>query len=385
MTDRIVIHYSEIGIKGRNRRYFERALVRNVRAALGPAAEVRHQPGRLVVKPGPGADPAEVREALGRVPGIAYFSPAVVAPADPDAIAERAVAVLSDLAFDTFGVAARRSDKGFPFTSPELNAHVGAAVVARLGKKVDLTEPDVLLRIEVTRQGAYLYAEKVPGPGGLPVGTSGTVAASLSGGIDSPVAAYLMMKRGCRVVFVHVRNETQFAGGVDDKIRDLVAELTRYQVRSRLWVLPFGDLQRRIIAFVPAELRMIVYRRFMMRLLDRVADREDAQALVTGDSVGQVASQTLENLACIQAAARRPVLSPLVGLNKEEITDLARRIGTFPHSIAPYPDCCSFMIAPHPETRADPAVVARSEAAVAAADQYLAACLEAAQVETFEA
>ncbi|GAB4274544.1 MAG: tRNA 4-thiouridine(8) synthase ThiI [Deferrisomatales bacterium] len=384
MTHRIVIHYSEIGTKGKNREYFENALVRNVRRALGEGAGVKRRFGRIVCEPRDGLDPTVVRERLARLPGIAYFTVAVAAEADPEAIVERAVELLAPLAFETFGVEARRADKSFPLTSSEINIRVGSAVVTRLGKKVNLSSPDVRLTVEVTHREAYLYTEKVPGPGGLPVGTSGTVLASLSGGIDSPVAAYLMMKRGCRVVFGHVRNETQFRSGVEDKIRDLVRELTGFQLRSRLYVLPFGDLQRRIIAFVPAKYRMIVYRRFMMRLLEGVARREGAQALVTGDSVGQVASQTLENIACIRAATALPVLSPLVGMNKEEITAVAKAIGTYGASIEPYPDCCSFMIAPHPETRADPELIARCEGALEGADELVEACLAAAEVEDFE-
>lgn len=383
MEQRIVIHYSEIGTKGKNRPFFERALADNVRAALGQGVEVHRRFGRIVAVPRPGADAVAAREALSGIPGIAYFGIGLAVPRDPEALAESAVEVLGRLEFGTFGIETRRADKSFPLRSPDLNARIGAAVVNRLGKRVDLTAPEVRLTIEITPEETFLYTERIQGPGGLPVGTSGTVLSSLSGGIDSPVAAYLMMKRGCRVVFVHVRNETQFTAGVEDKIQQLVEQLTRYQGRSRLWVLPFGHLQRRIITFVPAKLRMIVYRRFMMRLLNRVAETEGAKAVVTGDSVGQVASQTLENLTCIQAASRLPVLSPLVGLNKEEITDLARHLGTYPFSIEPYPDCCSFMIAPHPETRADPALIQRAEAALEGAGELVERCLGHAEVREF--
>ena len=380
---RIVVHYAEIGLKGRNRDYFEKALVNNLRAALGTGAKVHRLRGRLVCQPAEGT-PLEVACArLARIPGIAHFAPVTVTTRDLDVITRTALALLAPLEFETFAVNTRRSDKTLPWTSPEANAWVGAAVVEKLGKWVDLGSPDVRLTVEVTHQGAYLSTVRHQGPGGLPVGTSGKVVASLSGGIDSPVAAYLMMKRGCRVVFGHVRNENQYSGDVEGKIQALVRELTGYQLRSRLYVLPFGDLQRQIITFVPPRLRMIVYRRFMNRLLTRVAQREGAKALVTGDSVGQVASQTLDNLSCIQESAGVPVLSPLIGMNKEEIIALARAVGTYEESILPYPDCCSFMIAPHPETRADPELVRRCEANLEDAEQRIEACLDAARVEEF--
>ena len=384
MRDRIVVHYAEIGLKGLNRPTFEKALMRNLYAALGHGSAVHRRPGRLLCSPAEGTSVEEACRRLERIPGVAHFAVATRTAPDLESITATALELLEPLQFGTFAVDTRRSDKSLPWTSPEANARVGAAVVEHLGKGVDLGHPDLRLTVEVTHQGAYLSTTRHQGPGGLPVGTSGTVVASLSGGIDSPVAAQLMMKRGCRVVFGHVRNENQYSGDVEGKIQALVRQLTATQLRSRLYVLPFGELQRQIITFVPSRLRMIVYRRFMNRLLTRVAHREGAKALVTGDSVGQVASQTLENLTCIQETAGFPVLSPLIGMNKEEITSLARAIGTYDESILPYPDCCSFMIAPHPETRADPAVVRRCEANLDDAEGLVEECLDQARVEDFE-
>ena len=287
-----------------------------------------------------------------RIPGVAYFSLGYSAPKDVAAIGRRAVDLLADRPFTRFGVKTKRADKDFPMTSEEISREVGAAILKGLdGKQVDLRFPDLWLHIELTGREAMLYTEKVPGPGGLPVGSSGRVMVSLSGGIDSPVAAYMLMKRGCRGIFAHIRNETQYASGVTDKIEQLVQTLSAYQLRSTLYQVPFGELQRHIIAFVPADHRMIIYRRCMMRILNRLARPEGAKAIVTGDAVGQVASQTLDNLHCIHSASQLPVLAPLVGMNKEETVTLAKEIGTYEHSILPYPDCCSFMIAPHPETR----------------------------------
>jgi len=372
-VNRIVIHYSEIALKGKNRRQFEDALLRHVRKALGGLVhEVRKQQGRLVCRPVDDADPQRVRAILSCIPGIVNFSLGHSAPKEIVAIGGRAVNLLAERNFNSFGVKTKRTDKAFPLTSEEISRQVGAAILKGLpGKKVDLTNPELWLFIELTGKEATLFTDKFAGPGGLPVGTSGTVMVSLSGGIDSPVAAYMLMKRGCRAVFAHIRNETQFTGGVTDKIEQLVDVLTRFQLRSTLYQIPFGDLQRRIIAFVPADYRMIIYRRCMMRILNLLAAREGAQAIVTGDAVGQVASQTLSNLHCIHNASPLPVLSPLVGMNKDETISLAKQIGTYEHSIEPYPDCCSFMIAPHPETRGVLEKVLRFEANIDGLDALL--------------
>ncbi len=351
--NRIVIHYSEIALKGKNRRYFEDALIRHVRNSLGKMIlDVRKNQGRLICRITENADTQVLSEKLLCIPGIANFSFGYSAPKNIEALGTRAANILADYDFTTFGVKTKRADKSFHLKSEEISRQVGAAILsAHEGKKVDLGSPDIWLNIELTGKEATLFTQKTPGPGGLPVGTSGRVMVSLSGGIDSPVAAYMLMKRGCRAVFCHVRNETQFERGVSNKIEKLVEVLTRYQLRSTLYQVPFGELQRQIIAFVPADYRMIIYRRCMMRILNQLAIPEGVKAMVTGDAVGQVASQTLNNLQCIQKASDLPVLSPLVGMNKDETIEIAKHIGTYEHSIQPYPDCCSFMIASHPETR----------------------------------
>lgn len=383
--NRIVIHYSEIALKGKNRRYFEDALLRHVRKALGDLVhEVRKRQGRLVCIPKDGIDPERISEILRRIPGIVNFSLGHSAPKDIDAIGRRAVNLLAERDFTTFGVKTKRTDKAFPLKSEEISRQVGAAILRGLeGKKVNLTMPDLRLYIELTGREATLFTDKIPGPGGLPVGTSGQVMVSLSGGIDSPVAAYMLMKRGCRAIFGHIRNETQFERGVTDKIEKLVEVLTRYQLRSTLYQVPFGELQRHIIAFVPSDYRMIIYRRCMMRILNLLAVREGAKAIVTGDAVGQVASQTLDNLHCIQNASRLPVLSPLTGMNKDETITIARQIGTYEHSILPYPDCCSFMIAAHPETRGVLEKVERFEQNIDNLEELLAQTVADAEMKHF--
>lgn len=385
--NRIIVHYNEIALKGKNRPRFENALLRHVRKALdGRVRDVRKSQGRLVCVPTEGSDPEQIAAALRHVPGVANFSFGISAPKEIDAIGAQAVRLLAETEFTTFGVKTKRADKSFPLDSQEISRRVGAAVLQSLdGKQVDLGTPDIWLRIELTGKEATLFTEKHAGPGGLPVGTSGRVMVSLSGGIDSPVAAYMLMKRGCRAVFAHIRNETQFQAGVTAKIEDLVEVLTRYQLRSTLYQVAFGELQRQIIAFVPADHRMIIYRRCMMRILTRLAEREGAQAIVTGDAVGQVASQTLNNMNCIQSATPLPVLAPLVGMNKDETIAIAQKIGTYEHSIQPYPDCCSFMIAAHPETRGVLETIVGYEAHIERLDELIDDAVASAEKSEFVA
>jgi thiamine biosynthesis protein ThiI len=260
--------------------------------------------------------------------------------------------LIRDRSFETFKIHARRADKNFPIKSPDINRQLGAAVVRELGKKVKLDSPDLTCYVHLISKGAYLYFDRTKGAGGLPVGTGGKVVVMLSGGIDSPVAAYKIMRRGCRAVFVHFHSYPHTSLESQQKVRDLVNLLSRYQYRSRLYMLPFAEAQRQIVALTPPETRVILYRRLMVRLAQRVAFREKAKALITGDSIGQVASQTLENIQVITQASSLPILRPLIGEDKEDIIRLAQKIGSFPISIVPDEDCCSLFVPRHPETRA---------------------------------
>lgn len=348
--DIYLIHYGEIGLKGKNRDYFERALVRNIERALGdPGYQVRRRFSRIVIEEGG----AEIGGALKFIPGIKYFAKAEKVDLDIEALKAAALELAETEGAEarSFKIAARRADKSFPLDSIAINRAVGAHIVQKTGKAVSLKEPELTIYIEIYQDEAYVYRQKIPGFGGLPVGTAGRVIALLSGGIDSPVAASLMMKRSCEVVFLHFFNETIHSPGVRRKITLLGEALTKIQPEIRLYMVPFGELQREIIRFIPSRYRMLVYRRLMMRIADEIAVAEGARALVTGDSLAQVASQTLENLNVIYSASRRPVLAPLIGFDKEETIQLANRIGTYEISIMPYEDCCSFMVAKHPETR----------------------------------
>jgi len=348
----VIIHYGEIGLKGQNRSFFEDKLIKNLRAVLADALVVRRQYGKITAELKPRADAESIKRILSRIPGIASFALAQKCELSLAGLQKEALSLLSKRDFRTFGIITRRSNKNFPQTSGEVNVILGDYLRKTLRKKVDLTHPDITVYVEISEKEIYVYLNKSKGIGGLPVGSSGRAVALLSGGIDSPVAAYMSMKRGMKVILVHILNKTM-AGGRQGaaKIQKIVTELAKIQGRSPLYIVPFEEIQKAIIAYVPAELRMIVYRRFMLRIAEAIAAQEKAKAIITGDSVGQVASQTLDNLKCVYDVASLPVLPPLIGMNKEEIIGVAKQIGTYELSILPYPDCCSFMIAEHPETR----------------------------------
>lgn len=384
MYDSIVVHYGEIGTKGKNRDFFERKLMENIRKALGKHVErVYKRYGRIVCDPVERADLDRIRKILEGLPGIEYFSFAVKSGLGMKNIRKASLNALNGRSFKTFRVVSRRSDKGFRMTSQELNNDIGSHICKRMGKKVKLKGPDAELHVEVCEKEAFVYCDKHRGVGGLPVGAGSRLVCSLSGGIDSPVSSFLMMKRGCEVVFVHIYNDTLTNTGVLSKLDGIVRQLTRFQNRSKLYVVPFGDIQKQIIMHVPAELRMIIYRRFMMRIMNEIARIEKAKGIVTGDSVGQVASQTVENMGCIHQSSMLPVFPPLLGMDKEEITGIAKRIGTYEHSITPYPDCCSYMIAKHPETRASLEVILKVEKGIKNQDKLIRDCVSKAKKKVF--
>ena len=345
----VVIHYGEIGVKGKNREFFERKLMDNVKKALGKnAKKVYRRYGRIVAE----VDDFEKAKALlEKVPGIEYFSPAERVENDMEKLKKITVKILQDKKFETFKIETSRSYKQFPFTSIEVNKSLGETVVNSLGKKVSLKNPEITVFIEICEKESFIYTQKFRGIGGLPVSTSGKVLCLLSGGIDSAVASFLMMKRGCKVVFVHFFNRTINTEAALSKIRKIVRKLTEFQLSSKLYLVPFEEIQGEIIKSVPSKYRMIVYRRFMTRIANILTKKEKAKALVTGDNLAQVASQTLENLNRIYELSSLPMIAPLIGFDKKEIIDMAKKIGTYQLSILPYQDCCSFMIASHPATK----------------------------------
>ncbi|HEV3139688.1 MAG TPA: tRNA uracil 4-sulfurtransferase ThiI [Vicinamibacterales bacterium] len=348
----IVVHYKELALKGGNRPWFINTLVRNLKAALaGLDVRVRAIMGRIEIELGDG-DWNEARDRIRHVFGIANFSYANRGPHDFEPLAAAILEDLGDRQTESFRVSATRADKRLPFTSPQVEREVGGLIKIAKGWRVNLDRPALTIHVEMLPDGAFYFFGKEPGAGGLPTGTGGRVACLLSGGIDSPVAAYRMMRRGCFVLFVHFHSYPILSRASQEKVREIAALLTRYQQRSRLLLVPFGELQQQIVLSVPPEMRVVMYRRLMMRIADRLARRWRARALVTGEVIGQVASQTLENMTAIAEAAGLEILRPLVGMDKDEITAEAEKIGTLPISNIPDQDCCTLFTPRHPATRA---------------------------------
>lgn len=364
MTPVAVVHYHEISLKRGNRPLFLWRLRQNLERAVAGCGvtEVRRLPGRLVLVLRPDADAAPLRERLGTVFGVAYFALGLSVPATLEAVEDATFRLLEGRRFESFRISARRTFKVFPMSSAEVNRALGAAVLARFPTRVDLEHPALTVHVELLPREALVYVDRVPGPGGLPVGVSGRVVALLSGGIDSPVAAWRLQRRGCEVEFVHFHSAPYLSDASQRKARALVGVLVRHQFHARLWLVPFGEVQREVVLAVPPPLRVVIYRRLMARIAEAVAGRVGALALVTGESVGQVASQTLENLARVNEVVALPILRPLIGMDKEEIVREARALGTYEISIEPDQDCCSLFVPPHPETHARAESVARAEA-----------------------
>ena len=360
----VIVHYQEIALKGKNRPWFVARLVRNIREALADldVRAVRALMGRIEILLGPSAEWSVIRDRLAGVFGVANFARAGRAPLDVEAIAAEILRDLGDLSTETFRVSARRADKRFPLTSPQIEREVGGRIKEARGWRVDLSNPGLTIHVEALTNDAFYFFGKDRGPGGLPSGVSGRVVCLLSGGIDSPVAAWRMMRRGCRVLFVHFHSYPILSRASQEKVRELVRLLTRYQLHSGLLLVPFGEIQQRVVLSVAPPLRVVIYRRLMMRIAEALARGHKAHALVTGEVVGQVASQTLENMTQIDDVVRMPVLRPLIGMDKDEITAEAQRLGTFPISIIPDQDCCTLFTPRHPATRARRSDVERAEA-----------------------
>lgn len=393
-----LIHYGEIGLKGKNIDFFKNKLRDNVRKALqalvSPRA-VNLGRSRITVELSEKhlqedrfaegwkslyGVRQQVESRLRKVFGIQYFGLGLRCTLALETIERVAAGLVKEETFKSFRVDTKRSNKAYHLTSPEINSMVGAFLQKIFSAEVKLKDPDVTVYVEIGDRESYVYTRKVPGPGGLPVGVSGKVVALLSAGFDSPVASYQMMKRGAEVVFVHFHSYPFISRDSIDQASALAKVLTAYQFRSRLYLVPFAETQQVIVAKTPAALRVILYRRMMVRIAEAIAKKEWAEGLVTGESLGQVASQTLRNIRVIDEVASLPILRPLVSFDKAEIIDAAKRIGTFELSSAPYDDCCSFLLPRRPNTWASPEEVSKAEMSLDT-DKLMAQALEKAELQ----
>ena len=381
----IVVHYQEIALKGKNRPWFLGRLVRNLRSALADldVIEVRALMGRIEIRLGPGTSREAAGERVRRTFGIANFSYARRTPLDIDVITRNILADLGDRTCRSFRLSVRRADKRFPMTSPQIEREIGTRIQQARGWAVDLDEAELTIHVELLTSEAFYFFGKERGAGGLPTGTAGRVTCLLSGGIDSPVAAHRMMKRGCVASFVHFHSYPILSRASMEKARELVQLLTMWQQRSRLYLVAFGDIQQQVVLAVPGPMRVIVYRRLMLRIAEKIALARGAQALVTGEVVGQVASQTLENLQVIGSVATVPVFRPLIGMDKEEIMAEARTLGSYPISIVPDQDCCTLFTPRNPLTRGRLAHVEAAERALPI-DTLVDKAVAEAMIEDFQ-
>jgi len=353
----LIVHYHELWLKGCNRRFFIQKLQQAMRQALGglDVELPRFEDHRLVVICNSDYAQMAALERLGKIPGIAFIGVGVEARPETSEIIATGAILMADIPFGTFQVRCRRSRRNLPFQSSEIERELGQRInddakAAGRSIKVDLRHAEATCFVEITPRHALVYARKVVGVGGLPSGTAGKLACLLSGGFDSAVAAYKIIKRGVRLVFVHFHGAANQPGEDSPPVaRRLVETLAQYQNGARLYLVPFSGVQRAVVAAAPDAFRILLYRRLMLRIAERLAYKEHARGLVTGDSIAQVASQTLHNMQAVGAVATLPLYRPLVGDDKQEILAVARRIGTYEISSEPFTDCCPLYMPKSPE------------------------------------
>ena len=369
MNDIILLKLGEIVLKGLNRKSFEQKLMGNIRRRLAPLGKFRVYclQSTVYVEGEEGADMDAAFEALRQVFGVISLSRAAPCEKNKEAIAALAIEYLRDEmeSAKSFKVESKRSDKAFPMTSIELSQYVGGELAdAYPDTAVDVHDPELTVHIEVRDLAAYVHAAPVPGAGGMPVGSNGVAVTLLSGGIDSPVSTYMIAKRGVRLIPVHFFSFPYTSQQAKDKVIELGRQLTAYCGRMTMEVVPFTHIQEEIRDKCPEEYFTLIMRRFMMRIAQHIAEANGAKAIVTGENLGQVASQTMEAMASTQAVTHLPVLQPLIGMDKEEIITIARKIGTFDTSILPYEDCCTVFTPRHPRTRPQVSEVEAAESAL---------------------
>ncbi len=386
----IVVHYHELWLKGGNRRFFISKLVSNLRSGLEgiPVEKIEQPNDRVIIRLKEAASLEEALRRVERTSGIAYYAVARPVEREINALCDAAWQEIEPCAFATFAVRAKRSDKSFPHSSSETEKLVGKHLLDSLNAagrsaRVKLNDPDVTCHIEITSGPALVYAHKVPGAGGLPANTAGKMTCLLSGGFDSAVAAYHMMKRGAHLSFVHFYGSGARPGESSIHVaRGLVRQLVPWQFTAKLYRVPFEEIQREIVRYAPEPCRVLLYRRMMLRIAEAFARRNRALALVTGDSLGQVASQTLRNMVSVEAAAKMPVFRPLAGTDKLEIIEAARKIGTHDISAEPFHDCCPVFLPRSPSLHANAADLEAAESGLDVAG-LVRQGVEGATLETY--
>ena len=370
MKEILLIKNGEIALKGQNRNAFEDALLKNLRRRLKPLGNVKITKAQSTMVIEPVDDTFDFEQGVERVSqvfGVSAFSRACVAQKTFEDICEKAVLYLAEELKNakTFKVECKRSDKSFPMKSPELARELGGYILSKFHHlKVDVHNPDVLVMAEVRDFGAYVHGNQLPGAGGMPVGTAGKAAVLISGGIDSPVASYMMARRGIGLSAIHFVSPPYTGPRAEQKVRDLLTIVSRYAGRIPFFIVPFTETQLAIGEHCPEELFTVIMRRFMMRCAQKIAQKEGCKALITGESVGQVASQTLDAIVCTDAVCEMPVFRPLIGTDKDEIVRLSRKIGAFETSILPYEDCCTVFTPRHPRTKPSLKYIEKAEAAL---------------------
>ncbi|MGN0539921.1 MAG: tRNA uracil 4-sulfurtransferase ThiI [Candidatus Fimenecus sp.] len=370
MKEIILIKNGELALKGLNRSTFEDILIKNIRRRLKPLGDFEYRKEQSTVSVVPlddFVDMDEVNERVARVFGIACYSRALQVEKDMGEILKYAPEYLSEQlkSAKTFKVEGKRSDKKFPLTSPQMSAEVGGAVLEKFPHlKVDVKNPDVLITIEIRDKFAFIRGNQTKGAGGMPTGTAGKSAILISGGIDSPVAAYMMAKRGLTLTAIHFASPPYTSPQSEEKVHELLRQVSKFSGNITLFTVGFTEIQEQIRDNCPEDLFTLVMRRFMMRIAEKIAEKEECKALITGESLGQVASQTLPALACTDAVVSMPVFRPLIGLDKDEIIAVSRKINTFDISIQPFEDCCTVFTPKHPKTKPQISILENAEKAL---------------------
>lgn len=389
MKEIILVKNGELALKGLNRSTFEDILIKNLKKRLRSFGEFEYKKSQstIMIVPVGKCDMDSASDAVGKVFGIAAYTRSAAVEKDMDVILEKAPEYLKNILeeADTFKVNAKRSDKTFPFKSPEISAQLGGKLLESFNHlSVDVHNPDVTVTVEIRDEYAFIHADQLKGAGGMPVGTGGKAALLISGGIDSPVAGYMMAKRGISLTAVHFASPPYTSVQAEEKVHALLRQVAKYSGHIHLITVGFTEIQQEIRKKCPEPLFTLIMRRFMMRIADRLAQQDNCAALITGESVGQVASQTIYALGCTDAVTTLPVFRPLIGMDKDEIISVSRKIETFDISIQPYEDCCTVFTPRHPRTRPTAEMLEDAERALDI-DGLIGSALENIKITEIEA